>query len=170
MLAVSVRTLLVVSATAQAAAAIAVAIFTWRLVRFTRDYVEQMRLANELQSVANAQQHAYLQGEEATAAPNIVAAPGGGSFGGDRADVKWGVRNVGGSVASSILLRTPIGEVQLSAPLGAGESDLARLSAPRDSLPERDAVPDVVEIEFTDSRGTRWRQRPGEPPQRTQSA
>jgi hypothetical protein len=151
---------------AQASAAIAVAIFAWRLVRFTRDYVEQMKLANELQAVANARQASLREDAEASMAPNLIATSGAGSFSGEDADIRWGVRNVGGSVASSIELRTPIGDVSLPTPLGPGESTTAQLRLRRDDLPVADTIPNVDEIAFTDPRGNEWLQRPGERPRR----
>lgn len=165
-LSVSVQELLVVSAALQALAAAAVAIFTWRLVHFTRDYVEQMKIANDLQTVANAQQRASNVREEAASAPNVIATPRGGSFSGDHGDVRWAVRNIGGSVASSIVLHTPVGEAPIPTPIGPGETATVEVRVPRDALPVGDAVPQVDEIEFSDSGGTRWRQRSGELPHR----
>ena len=162
------ETLLVIATITQGLAAAAVAIFTWRLVRFTRAYVEEMRVANELQAVANAQQQAHQAGEQALAAPNIACAPGGGKFSGDAGSIRWNVRNIGSSVASSIVLKTPLGDVTVDQPLGPGETQRVELHVRRADLPEKDKAPPVEEIYFADPNGQTWMQSPGGAPRRTE--
>jgi hypothetical protein len=78
-------------------AAVAIALLTYFLVRFTRGYVQEMKTANRLQDQANAISSGFLARAAKQDAPFLIAASTGGSGStGGKANFGMVVENRGG--------------------------------------------------------------------------
>lgn len=152
------------SAIAQAIAALAIAVMTFFLVRYTGRYVEKMAEANDLQSQANQIASALLARANRSDLPFLVSTSGGGS-GSTGGAGEWllKVQNRGGGLARSIVVETSAGDASIDA-IGAGDeaTTLLRVSTGYDST-----APTIALFRFDDARGTSWRQRPNELPDET---
>jgi hypothetical protein len=152
---------LILSAVIQALAAVAIALLTFFLVRFTGRYVQEMRTANELQDRANAISSGLLARAAKQDAPFLIAASTGGSGStGGKATFGMVVENRGGGLAHDIEIDTTWGKAQIPS-LAAG--DKAQISLQTDNWGQNDQ-PQVTAFRFKDATDTEWVQSPNQMP------
>lgn len=151
-----------VSAVVQAISAVFIAVLTFFLARFTLNYVKEMRTANRLQEQANAISSGMLAQSAQTAAPFLVAAPGGGtgSIGG-AATHKVIVQNRGGGLAHDIAVETTWGAGHIDS-LAAGDS--AEVSVKKETGYGHKDRPEVTRFQFRDAQNAQWLQEPSQIP------
>jgi hypothetical protein len=159
---------LVVSAILQAISAIAIAVMTVFLVRFTGRYVNEMRHANELQAAANAMSSALLARNIAVDAPFLIATPTGatGTQGG-HAVGRIQVQNRGGGLAHDMLVETTWGDVNFAALAPGDDAQQGGVSfaGPWDAQTN----PEIELFRFKDANGVEWLQRPNQMPERARN-
>lgn len=152
---------LVLSTVIQALAAVAIALLTFFLVRFTRGYVQEMKTANRLQEQANAISSGLLARAAREDAPFLIAASAGGSgTTGGQATFRMLVENRGGGLAHDIDVDTTWGKAHIAS-LGAG--DKAEISVQTDNWGQNDQ-PEVRAFRFKDATDTEWVQSPNQMP------
>jgi hypothetical protein len=153
---------LVVSASVQAAAALAIVWLTSRLVKFTSEYVKEMATANRLQEQGNAISSGLLARSAKEDAPFLISASSGGSgTTGGNATFGMVVENRGGGLAHDIEVDTTWGQGHVPTALGTG--DKAQLSFQTDHWVDSD-YPQVRAFRFKDVNNTPWVQSPNQAP------
>jgi hypothetical protein len=151
----------VLTAVIQAAAAVVIVGLTWGLVSATRQYVQEMKTANELQAQANAISSGLLARAAKQDAPFLIAASTGGSGSvGGKAIFGMVVENRGVGLAHDIDIDTTWGKARIPS-LAAG--DKAQISLPTGRW-DQDDQPQVRAFRFKDATDTAWVQSPNQMP------
>jgi hypothetical protein len=143
-----------VLAGAQAVAALAIAALTFYLVRFTRDYVREMKQANQLQAQANSLIQLNMAREMAARIPFLVAAAGGRKVSDKEVVGELTVRNAGNVQAHDITVETTWGPVTVAEPLPPGQGKQVDVRIPPDRW-QRGTDPQVVGFKFRNI-GDQW--------------
>jgi hypothetical protein len=148
-----------VSAIVQAASAVAVAVMTFYLVRFTGRYVAEMKTSNQLQEQANMISSQLLGRAAREDAPFLIAVPGGGSGQtGGAGDTGMTVQNRGGGLAHDITVESSWGSYHLDS-LAAGERANVMFHTDTGYLADREP-PKLIRFRFSDAQGNHWFQEP----------
>jgi hypothetical protein len=152
---------LIWSAIAQAASAAVVALFTVRLVYWTRklsdfthDYVEEMRRSNDLIAEGNVITASMVAVSQGQALPRLVVQQRGRKANPQRVEAPLVVANYGGGVAEGVVVVTSWGEGSLPSVLPSGAEGKTKVGLPRAEWEQRDDKNPIVErVRYRDTTG-----------------